>query len=71
MRSAWNARGGSLPLVDIWHRPCSFPSRHFDVLARMDGRPDAAALEGFAGRHCPELNFKPWLRHLAGRGMFA
>lgn len=60
-----------LPLVDIWHRPCAFPERHYDVLARMDGQHDQAALEAFAGRHCPELNFKPWLGHLAGRGMFA
>jgi SAM-dependent methyltransferase len=60
-----------LPVVDIWHRPCSFPSRHFEVLARMDGTLDQASLEAFAERHCPELNFKPWLRHLAGRGIFA
>jgi len=60
-----------LPLVDIWHRPCAFPSPHYEVLARMDGTRDHAALEAFAKRQCPELNFRPWLRHLAGRGMFA
>lgn len=60
-----------LPLVDIWHRPCAFPEPHDDVLAQMDGQHDQAALEAFASRQCLELNFKPWLRHLAWRGMFA
>jgi hypothetical protein len=60
-----------LPLVDIWHRPCSFPSRHYEVLAAMDGTRDLAGLAGFSKHHCPELAFEPWLRHLAGRGMFA
>lgn len=63
------ARRG-LPLVDIWHQPCSFPGRHYAVLAAMDGTRDQAALGAFAKRHCPELAFEPWLRHLAGRGMF-
>lgn len=64
------ARRG-LPLVDIWHQPCSFPIRHYDVLAAMDGTQDQAELAAFSKRHCPELAFEPWLRHLAGRGMFA
>jgi protein-L-isoaspartate O-methyltransferase len=59
-----------LPLVDIWHRPCSFPDAHFAVLAAMDGTRDIARLGEFAKAHCPELAFLPWLRHLAGRGMF-
>jgi len=60
-----------LPLVDIWHQPCSFPVRHYEVLAAMDGSRDQAGLGAFSKCQCPELAFKPWLRHLAGRGMFA
>lgn len=64
------ARRG-LPLVDAWHRPCSFPVRHYEVLAAMDGTRDLAGLAAFSNNRCPELAFAPWLRHLAGRGMFA
>lgn len=64
------ARRG-LPLVDIWHRPCAFPARHYEVLARMDGTRDQASLKAFAKSHCPELDFNPWLRHLASRGLFS
>jgi SAM-dependent methyltransferase len=60
-----------LPLVDIWHQPCSFPARHLEVLAAMDGTRDQAALAAWSRRRCPELAFDPWLRHLAGRGLFA
>ena len=60
-----------LPLVDIWHQPCSFPGRHDEVLAAMDGTRDLAELGAFSQCRCPELAFEPWLRHLAGRGMFA
>lgn len=60
-----------LPVVDIWQLPCSFAERHLEVLAAMDGTRDAKSLAAFAKQHCPELAFEPWLRHLAGRGMFA
>ena len=63
------ARRG-LPIVDVWHRPCSFPAPHFEVLAQMDGGTNRAALAAFAARHCPELAFEPWLAHLAWRGFF-
>ena len=59
-----------LPLVDAWHQPCAFPNRHFRVLAQMDGTINQMELESFSRSHCPELDFHPWLRHLAGRGMF-
>jgi hypothetical protein len=59
-----------LPLVDIWHQPCSFPTGHYAVLAAMDGSRDLGGLAAFSKRHCPELAFEPWLRHLAGRGLF-
>lgn len=61
----------SLPLVDIWHRPCGFPKLHYQVLAQMDGHQNLAELAAFSRKRCPELAFEPWLRHLAGRGMFA
>ena len=64
------ARRG-LPLVDIWHQPCSFPAGHYQVLAAMDGSLDVGGLAAFSSGHCPELAFEPWLRHLAGRGMFS
>lgn len=63
------ARRG-LPVVDIWHRPCSFPPAHYKVLAAMDGTRDQSALAAVSKSHCPELDFSPWLRHLAARGMF-
>jgi SAM-dependent methyltransferase len=59
-----------LPLVDAWHRPCSFPDCHFDVLARMDGSLNQHALADFAANHCAELDFTRWLRHLSWRGVF-
>ncbi len=60
-----------LPLVDIWHRPCSFPTDHYSVLAAMDGSKNRVDLAAFSRTLCPELAYEPWLRHLAGRGMFA
>ena len=59
-----------MPVVDIWHRPCSFPGRHDELLAAMDGSRDLAALRALGARLCPELAVDAWLRHLAGRGMF-
>ena len=63
------ARRG-LPLVDIWHRPCAFPHRHYEILAAMDGSRGQTELAAFSAGHSPELAFRPWLQHLAGRGMF-
>lgn len=60
-----------LPLVDAWHKPCAFPTGHYQVLAAMDGSRSIAELAAFSKSRCPELAFDPWLRHLAGRGMFA
>jgi hypothetical protein len=60
-----------MPLVDVWHQPCSFPERHHALLAAMDGTRDVAALAEFSKLHCPELAFESWLSHLAGRGLFA
>ncbi|MES2438435.1 MAG: class I SAM-dependent methyltransferase [Verrucomicrobiota bacterium] len=63
------ARGG-WPLVDAWHKPCAFPSPHYQVLAAMDGSRSRTELAAFSKTCCPELAFEPWLRHLAWRGMF-
>jgi len=60
----------SLPLVDVWHMPCGFPSEHYKTLAAMDGTRTVAELAALAQARCPELAFEPWLRHLAGRGFF-
>ena len=60
-----------LPLVDAWHKPCAFPTAHYQVLAAMDGSRSLTELALFSKNLCPELAFVPWLRHLAWRGMFA
>jgi SAM-dependent methyltransferase len=62
---------GGLPLVDAWHKPCQFPDKHYAVLAAMDGTRSLADLAALSKARCPELAFEPWLRHLAGRGMFS
>jgi SAM-dependent methyltransferase len=59
-----------IPLVDAWLVPCSFPVEHFEVLALMDGTRGVDELARFARERCPELHFRPWLEHLARRGMF-
>jgi hypothetical protein len=58
-----------LPLVDIWHRPCSFPRQHYPLLCRMDGTRTREELADFARAACKDLAFEPWIQHLAGRGM--
>lgn len=60
-----------LPLVDAWHKPCAFPGEHYQVLAAMDSSRSIQELASFASERCPDLNFHPWLSHLASRGMFA
>ena len=62
--------GESLPLVDVWHQPCAFPAAHYQILAVMDGSRRSCELSAFSRSRCPDLNFEPWLRHLAGRGFF-
>lgn len=60
----------SMPVVDVWHRPCSFPAVHQPVVAAMDGTNPLTTLREIARVQCPELAFDPWIRHLAGRGLF-
>ena len=63
------ARRG-LPVVDVWHRPCTFPAEHRQIVAAMDGTHGLATLREMAREGSPELAFDPWIRHLAGRGFF-
>ena len=62
------ARRG-LPLMDAWHEACEFPEAHYELLAAMDGHLSYDQLAQIAQKKCPELAFKPWLGHLAYRGM--
>ncbi len=61
----------ALPLVDKWHKPCSFPPAHYQVLSAMDGSRTREELRNFSREKCPDLNFDPWLEHLVRRGMFS
>jgi hypothetical protein len=60
----------SLPLVDAQLKPCVFSFSQLKVLAAMDGSLSVRALADFAREVSPELNFVPWLRHVAERGFF-
>lgn len=60
-----------IPLVDAWLVSCAFPPQHYDLLAEMDGSKSIEELALRAEKLCPDLVFKPWLQHLAGRGMFS
>lgn len=59
-----------LPLVDAWHVPCSFPEHHWPLLELIDGTRAIPTLQTAAKELCPDLNFDPWLAHLAARGLF-
>ncbi len=61
----------ALPLVDAWHKPLLFHETHYAVLAAMDGTRSFMELAALSKQQCPKLAFEPWLRHLAGRGMFS
>ena len=63
------ARSGEA-LVDGFHRSFRLPASHAAVAARMDGNHTADDLEKLAATESPELDFRPWLAHLASRGMF-
>lgn len=62
---------GKLAIVDSWLQPCSFPTEHYEVLARMDGSRHCREIGEFAARACPELAFNPWMEHLTSRGFFS
>jgi hypothetical protein len=50
-------------------KPCVLTFPQLRVLAAMDGRLSAAALADHAKEVAPELDFIPWLRHVAERGL--
>ena len=59
-----------IPLVDAWHVPCLFSEKIWPLLAELDGTKTEAELAVIARRHCPDLAFPMWLKHLEERGMF-
>ncbi len=58
------------PIVDAFHRTCHFPENHQSVVAALDGSRTLDELEAFARTEAPDLDFRPWIRHLADRGLF-
>jgi len=60
----------ALPLPDAELKPCVFTFPQLKVLAAMDGSLSVAALADHAKEIAPELDFIPWLRHVAERGLF-
>ncbi|MBB5352563.1 SAM-dependent methyltransferase [Haloferula luteola] len=57
-------------LVDAYHRTCHFPDNHQKVVAALDGSRTLDELENFAREAAPDLDFRPWIQHLASRGLF-
>jgi SAM-dependent methyltransferase len=57
-------------LVDGFHRSFRLPESHAAIAARFDGRRSADELERLAADETPDLDFRPWLAHLAARGVF-
>ncbi|QTN33832.1 class I SAM-dependent methyltransferase [Akkermansiaceae bacterium] len=58
-----------LPLPDEGLKPCVFTFPQLKVLAAMDGSLSVMALADYARKVSPELDFIPWLRHVAERGL--
>jgi SAM-dependent methyltransferase len=59
----------ALPLPDADLKPCVFTFPQLKVLIAMDGSRSAYELSRHAEEVAPELDFVPWLRHVAGRGL--
>jgi len=59
-----------LPVPDKDLNPCQFSVPQLLVMAAMDGSRSHVNLAAYAREHAPELNFVPFLKHLAERGMF-
>ena len=59
-----------LPVVDAWHRPCTFPAGDYALLERIDGSLSLTELRREASTLAPRLDFDRWLAHLHERGLF-
>ena len=59
----------ALPLVDADLKPCVFTFPQLKVLIAMDGSRSVYDLARHAKEVAPELDFIPWLKHVAERGM--
>lgn len=58
------------PLVDAFHQTCRFPDSHRQIVAAFDGVHNQEDLREIARDLAPDLDFDPWLAHLASRGLF-
>lgn len=59
----------ALPLPDDDLKPCVFSFPQLKVLIAMDGSRSVYDLAQHAKKVAPELDFIPWLKHMAGRGL--
>ncbi|MGB1131332.1 MAG: hypothetical protein ACPG4K_14865, partial [Haloferula sp.] len=57
------------PLADAFHQTCRFPENHRQIVAAFDGTHDQEDLREIARDLAPDLDFDPWLAHLASRGL--
>jgi SAM-dependent methyltransferase len=58
-----------LPVVDAWHRPCSFPAHQLQVLESIDGSFTLDDLRARTTEISPRLDFDRWLNHIHQRGL--
>ena len=56
-------------MVDADLKPCVFSVPQLLVLSAMDGSRSVFDLARHAKEVAPELDFVPWLRHVAERGL--
>lgn len=59
----------ALPLPDADLKPCTFTFPQLKVMLAMDGTRSVYQLSSHAKEVAPGLDFVPWLRHVAERGL--
>jgi hypothetical protein len=59
----------ALPLPDADLKPCTFTFPQLKVMLAMDGTRSVYELSRHAKEVAPGLDFIPWLRHVAERGL--